>query len=54
MRPLETDRLEANDPNNHEVGAVHKVWGWATILKYAEQAAARRDETAHGSRMFKA
>jgi len=39
MRPLEVDRLEPIDPEDYRVGAVHRVWGWQTIVNHAERLA---------------
>jgi len=39
MRPLELDRLEPIDPEDYRVGAVHRVWGWQTIVNHAERLA---------------
>ncbi len=40
FRSLGLDGLVAADPNDSRVGASHTVWGWATIVKYAERLAA--------------
>lgn len=37
-RPLELDALKAIDPSDHRVGAVQRVWGWATCKVRAEEA----------------
>jgi hypothetical protein len=39
-RPLDVDGLVAVDPHDYSVGAVHRVWGWHTILDEAERLAA--------------
>ena len=36
IRSLELDRLVAIDPYDYRVGAVHRVWGWQTIVNHAE------------------
>ena len=36
IRPLELDRLVPIDPYDYRVGAVHRVWGWQTIVNHAE------------------
>jgi hypothetical protein len=36
-RDLHADGLSSMDPNDHSVGARHRVWGWATILVRAEE-----------------
>jgi len=36
-RDLADDGLVAEDPNNHSVGARHRVWGWATIRVRASE-----------------
>ena len=41
MRPLELDRLEPIAPEDYRVGAVHRVWGWQTIVNHAERLAAQ-------------
>jgi hypothetical protein len=40
IRPLEPDRLVPIDPYDYRVGAVHRVWGWQTIVNHAETLAA--------------
>jgi hypothetical protein len=40
MRSLDLDGLIAAHPNDNRVGAKHTVWGWATIVTYAERLAA--------------
>jgi hypothetical protein len=40
LRPLELDGLLATIPG-YAVGAVHRVWGWHTIVDRAEELAER-------------
>ena len=37
MRPLDLDGLVADDPDASHIGAVHRVWGWRTIIHLAEE-----------------
>jgi hypothetical protein len=38
-RPLELDASVAIDPTDNRAGAVHRVWGWQTIVDHAERLA---------------
>jgi len=42
--PLELDRIAPADPTEVGMGNVTSVWGWRTIVKYAEAAFGSRNE----------